>query len=272
MGQILYAALLELSTKMLACYDYTISYIRLFTFTLIGKPSKNIPASYDEVLHNSNATDLHSHASFYNHSNAFKRLAIQNGAIPPARMIRPSALLDLNYLKGRVKEFNRALKSLCYTSSSENLIIGVLGRLLVAQVNNAALMLGLSISKRRGLLLDASPHIGTMKKGYSALIHNTARCGTLAGFVRELARCFYVERSKAPAQSGTRFEPGSVPVSQQTEDPLHLLYCKDAAMNYNRPADKQKGLGEIRMPKSVRGRVSFCSLCSYSFTQNLTEE
>ena len=62
-------------------------------------------------------------------------------------------------------EFSRALKSLCYTNSSENPIVSVLGRLLVAQVNNAALAHRLSIAKRRGLLPEPSSHIDTNQKG-----------------------------------------------------------------------------------------------------------
>ena len=70
LGQIINAALVELSKRMVACYDYTISSIRLFTFTWIGTSSENIPAANDELLHITRAADLHSYASFYNLSNA----------------------------------------------------------------------------------------------------------------------------------------------------------------------------------------------------------
>ena len=105
-------------------------------------------------------------------------------------MIRPSALVYWNYLKGWVEEFSRALKSLCYTNSSENPIVSVLGRWLAAQVNNAALAHRLSIGKRRGLLPDPSSHIDTNhKKAKSALRHDTARCGTFAGFLPNVPMC-----------------------------------------------------------------------------------
>ena len=100
LGHIMYAALLEFSTRMVACYDYTISSIRLFTFMWIGKASENIPAAYDELLHKTHATVLDSYASFYSFSNAYKSLANHSGALPPARMIRPSALVFWNSLKG----------------------------------------------------------------------------------------------------------------------------------------------------------------------------
>ena len=78
-----------------------------------------------------------------------------------------------------------------------------------------------------------------------------------------------MQNSKAPAQPGTRLEPDFGSVSQRTEHNLRPLYCRDAAMKYNRPADKQRRLRKIRLHKSVRGKVSYCSLCSYSFTLKL---
>ena len=67
-------------------------------------------------------------------------------------MIRPSGLVFWNLLKGRVDEFSRALKSLCYTNSPENPIVSVLGRLLIAQVNNAAVVHRFALAKTRGRL------------------------------------------------------------------------------------------------------------------------
>lgn len=80
------------------------------------------------------------------------------------------------------------MKSLCCTNYSETPIISVIGRLIVAEIHNAAVIHHLSLAKANDGLPDISEYNGENKKVYGALRHAIAKCGTFAGLARALAK------------------------------------------------------------------------------------
>lgn len=91
-GEIIYVAVLEFGTAIIADYTYVIISIRRIAFSWIGRHSEIIPKAYDSLLLNTNATDLFSFCSYYNLSNVYKKLVAQRGPLPPSRIIRPTSL------------------------------------------------------------------------------------------------------------------------------------------------------------------------------------
>ncbi|CAN8073937.1 unnamed protein product [Agarophyton chilense] len=153
-GQVIYIAILEFHKSLKAMYSYILGSIHVGAFEWVGKGASAITNEYDDLLQTSHASDLHSYASYYSLSQAYKTLARNCGTLPPARMIRPTAFVYCNYLKGGVNEFSRAMTSLCYKNSGENPIVSIIGRFLCAQVNNAAVVHCLSVARRKGRLPD----------------------------------------------------------------------------------------------------------------------
>lgn len=110
--------------------------------------------------------------------------------IRPAQMIRPTSLVYWNYLKGAADEFSRVLQSLAYTNHSENPIVSIIGRLICAQINSAAIVHRLSVAKAKDLLPEPDAIHELSLNGYSELRHNVTKCETFTAFARGLAKEF----------------------------------------------------------------------------------
>ena len=105
-GAIIYAVLLIFSPIVRQNYICGIDSIRTSCFNWIGLSGTNIPIKYDELLKDSQASDLNSLCAHYNLGRALRRTITQNGApSPPCRQLRPTALIFWNYLKGIVDTF-----------------------------------------------------------------------------------------------------------------------------------------------------------------------
>lgn len=82
-----------------------------------------------------------------------KRYAAARGVpFPPTRMIRPTTLVFWNSLKGGVDEYSRAMQNLTRSNVSENAIVTIITRLLMAQVCNAAVAHRLVKSRQTSVL------------------------------------------------------------------------------------------------------------------------
>ncbi|CAN8067665.1 unnamed protein product [Agarophyton chilense] len=149
-GKVIYVTIIHFHSSVRHNYSYILSVVRVGAFQWVGKDSSNIPKAYDSLLQTSHASDLHSYASYYSLSQAYRSLvALQHGTLPPAQMIHPTAFVYWNYLKGGVDEFSRAMTSLCYTNVDENPIVSNIGRLLCPQVNNAAVVHRLCLARQK---------------------------------------------------------------------------------------------------------------------------
>ena len=130
-GQMLYAAPLQFSQVLRSAYQHCLEQIQLASFKWVGLPSSSIPHEYDDMLQASFASDLHSSASFYGLSMAYKKLVRDKGMpLHPARMIRPTLLVYWNYLKGGMHEYSRAMMSLIKNNTSANPIVSIIGGIL----------------------------------------------------------------------------------------------------------------------------------------------
>ena len=261
-GEIIYCVLLEFSESIIACYNYCLSGICKGFFGWIGMNARSIPSVYEGLLADTYAADLYSFASFYNLSEAYKELSLTRGPLPPARMIRPSGLVFWNLVKGGVDEFSRALKSLCYHNSSENPIVSILGRLLCAQVSNAAIVHWFSIAKARGML-EKFEKDGAIEAGYSSLRHDVARCASFSSFARMLAKEYTdsLQRETDNTSGSTTKVTGGVEYM-----PVTPMYIKNAASKYNRPADKERRLSDYNEHKKMKGKGAYCSLCPFNYS------
>ena len=260
-GEIIYCAHLVFSEKLLASYKFCLTAILLSCFEWIGKKAKEIPKEYDELLGNTHAVDIFSFVSFYNVSKAYKCLATNRGPLPLARMIRPTSVIYWNHVKGGVDEFSRTLKVLSYQNTSENPIVSVLGRLICAQINNAAVVYRLSVAKGRGLLLENNACEREMRKGYVAMRHDVARCCTFSSFARLLAKEFLATNIQSPTEEQTS--------TTITKENLKPMYMRNAVMKYNRPPDRERRLSHYSSHKRVMAKDGYCSLCSFNFKVKL---
>ena len=186
-GEILYAALIEFADAATSSHSFWMDSVRLSAFDWVGKHASHIPSEYDILLSGSHSPDLYSLASHYNLCKAYKMLVDANGPLPPSRMVRPTLLVYWNALKGGVDEFSWALKSLAYTNSSENPIVGVIGRPICGQVCNAAIVHRIAIARTKGYLLNSEEH-ATAKDGYKNTRHRVTSCASFGAFARCLSR------------------------------------------------------------------------------------
>ena len=131
-GSILYACVIEFSESLRHSYTYYLDCVRLLTFEWIGMDGTHVPKEYDTMLRSSHhdcsstlcriliqnckcqrhdASDIYSFVSYYNLSKDIRREVIQRGSpIPPCRMIRLTAAVFWNNLKGGVDVFTDTLK------------------------------------------------------------------------------------------------------------------------------------------------------------------
>ena len=257
LGEIIYAVLVQFSQCIRTAYLYSIESIRTAAFDWLGDGAKYIPEKYDDLLQGTFATDLTSFASYYNLSLAYKSLVTLKGPQPPARMIRPTALIHWNVVKGGVDEFSRALKTLAYTNNSENPIVSVIGRLLCSQVHNMAVVIRLSIAKRKGYLdNDSNTSRAAQRLGYSYVRHHVTRCLTFSEFARRLA--FEYKQRRQYLKTVQRAPPLIENVNMKP------MYPRDAVSYYNRDIDRQRRLSGGVGHRKVKHKPTYCSLCSFN--------
>lgn len=106
----------------------------------------------EDMGRDSNASVLHSFASYYSLYEAYSGLFKRIGTTSPARLILLTAFVYWNYLNGGVDNFSRAVTTLCYTNNSENTTVSLPERMLCAHVSNAAVVFTHRARKRFGKL------------------------------------------------------------------------------------------------------------------------
>ena len=138
----------------------------------MGLRSSSISQEYDDMLQASFASDLHSFASFYGLSMSYKKLVRDRGIpLPPGRLIGPTLLVYWNSLKACVDEYSRDMRYLTKTTTSENSIVSVIGRILCSQVKKAATLHLLVVARSKGLLPSCNLAIHTSSSVYTRLRH-----------------------------------------------------------------------------------------------------
>lgn len=119
-GEIFYVACLKFSPMIRRFYTFCLNTIRKTAFNWIGEPASSIPIEYESIVKDCHAYAIYSFSSYYSLSLAMKNSVEKNQApLPPARMIRPTALVYWNALKGGVDEFSRTMKTLSRCNVSE---------------------------------------------------------------------------------------------------------------------------------------------------------
>lgn len=262
--EIIYATMLHITELLQGQYICCMNCIRASAFGWIGRDGTQIPQEYDNVLQSSHRSDLYSYASFYNLCRAYKQLAWTSGPLPPAKMIRPAALVFWNHLKGGTDEFSRALKSLTYTNTAANPIVSAIGQLLCSQVNNAAVAYRLSCAKSKGYLPTAKAFQDfQMKERYDILRRDVSRTCSFGDFARTLSKEY--RHRYASILNLTNVD--SLSLSETAgPSPVQQLYSRGVVTKYNRTSDKERRLTNVKKHIPITGRSAYCCLCSYSFT------
>ncbi|CAN8067640.1 unnamed protein product [Agarophyton chilense] len=181
-------------------------------------------------------------------------------------MIRPTAFVYWNYLKGGVDEFSRAMTSLCYTNVGENPIVSIIGRLLCAQVNNAAVVHRLCLARQKGHL--PMNYEGAGGRSFRQLRKNVAKCFSFADYARQIAK-EYGKAAEAIARTPTAASSNGnavVPILNFLTSVKEPMYRRDIAEKYNRDEDRKQRLGDRPLHQRVKGKDTYCSLCSYGHT------
>eukprot|EP00178_Gracilaria_changii_P016681 TRINITY_DN479_c3_g1_i11.p1 TRINITY_DN479_c3_g1~~TRINITY_DN479_c3_g1_i11.p1 ORF type:complete len:1373 (+),score=138.00 TRINITY_DN479_c3_g1_i11:3191-7309(+) len=264
-GTIIYIAWLEFRPSVIANYIYCLMTVRVAAFDWIGDKADKIPKQYDALLLDSYATDLYSFGSFYNLAKAYKQLANDKGPLPPSRMIRPSALVFWNLLKGGVDEFSRNMKQMCYTNSSENPIVSVIGRLLCSQVANAGVVYRMVKARLSGMLPRNNKQDFETRASYRKLRHSLTKCMTFSSFVKNLAKEVTESLNESRAVHCSSHLASTMVSNNEA---LKQLYVRNVVEKYNREEDTRRRLCNAQLHSMVRGQPAYCSLCSYTHALN----
>ncbi|CDF34053.1 unnamed protein product [Chondrus crispus] len=253
-GQIIYGCLIQFSEYIRHSYTFTLDSVLSMGFGWVGREPKYIPREYDALLKESHASDINSFASYYSLSTGIRRLIDKDGRpMPPARMIRLTPAVFWNHLKGGVDVISRYLKTLARSNISENPVTSIIARLLVMQVNNAALCFRLFKARELGKLPATIPMEN--KKGYSKTRHTVTECETFGTYARLLAREWREWRN---TEQQERTE------AQSVGRHLTPYFSRGAADRYNHGVHQERRLSRSLDHKPVVGQSTYCVLCSWT--------
>ena len=171
-------------------------------------------------------------------------------------------------------EFSRAVKSLAYTNSSENPIVSILGGLICGQVCNASIVHRIAIARMKGYLFNSEDH-ATAKDGYKNTRRRVTSCASFGAFARCLAR-EYVQMASEPGESNPNLchvlcnrntvhsEGRHRHFRAGENNNMKHIYTPDVVEKYNRREDSASRLNGSEEHKAIKGKASYCSLCSFT--------
>ena len=128
----------------------------------------------------------------------------------------------------------------------------IISRLLVMQVNNAALCVRLFKARELGKPPATIPMEN--KTGYSTARHTVTECETFGTYARLLAREW---RDWRTTEQQERTE------AQSVRRHLTLYFPRGAADRYNHSVLQERRLGRSLDHKPVVGQSTYCVLCSW---------
>lgn len=140
-GGIIYVAILEVSSALYNSYAFNLNCLYTSSLTCIGKSANEIPPIYDGAIKTTSALVFNSLCLYYNLIIALKRFVqTRSKPLPHSRMIRPTATVFWNQIKGGVDVYSRGMAYSTHSNASENPIVTVICRMISYQVHNACVV------------------------------------------------------------------------------------------------------------------------------------
>jgi hypothetical protein len=239
-------------------YRELLRVIRYSGFDWIGKSSRDIPIEHDSILTDSHASDLHSLCAYYSLNMSLSTLISRSQSpLPPARMIRPTILVFWNALKGGVDEYSRSMQAFSRSNVSENPGVSVIGRILMSQAANAAVIHRLALARCNQKLPRAAEEAPPHHRGYYNARKRVSRTSSSREFVRRLAEEWMGE--KDPSNSAM------CNLDLDGEDPGQMITVRlkrKALDSFNSGSSKMIRLDPRREHEMIRLQRRWCDLCS----------
>jgi B-box zinc finger len=259
-GEIIYVAIITFHCTITGTYLSLLDALKRMAFEWVGKPAYAIPKEYETSIHGSHVPDFHSFSSYYRLSQAMSS-AVKYGPLPPARMIRPTILVAWNALKGGVDEYSRIMKHFCRANAAEPPTVTVLGRIIMTQAANSAILYRLSLARARGKLpkIASNPRENELG-GYCNLRKQVSKVCTVREFIRRLAGEWKLKNNK----SKVNMETAVLDAEHDSVNQEMPRFKRKAVEMFNRGNAKRIRLDASRPHRRISGKRRYCDLCSWT--------